>query len=251
MAQQITRTKVVLFAITAMFLSSCTGQDGLIAKLPSPTSELVTITATVAIPTATEAPTSTPTPILTETPEPTPTATKWPPAGPYNWTLMDYEYLTFGHRLFFYKYEDSTEHFSEALNVVFKDFYYESIEVTDEGYFLTGSLVAQDRANRGESYPVRVKVKSDRLIEYEENTIIWTINREELLGKNIKEKYKFFACNIMDKEKGKPLVKEDLQDDKRIINQEKWRELRLLVRDLLAGVGETENYELVLSYMGN
>lgn len=251
MAQQIPRTKVVLFAITAMFLSSCTGQDGLIAKLPSPTSELVTITATVAIPTATEAPTSTPTPILTETPEPTPTATKWPPAGPYNWTLMDHEYLTFGHRLFFYKYEDSTEHFPEALNVVFKDFYYESIEVTDEGYFLVGSLVAQDRANRGESYPVRVKVKSDRLIEYEENTIIWTITREELLGKNIKEKYKFFACNIMDKENGKPLVKEDLQDDKRMITQEKWRELRSLVGDLLAGGGETENYELVLSYMGN
>lgn len=251
MTNQIIRLKVVLIAIVTMFLSSCVGQDGLIANLPSPTSEIVPITETVAMPTATEASTSTPAPIPTETPEQTPTATKWPPAGPYNPSLMDHEYLTFGHRLIFYKYEDSTEYFPEALDVVFKDFYYESIEITDEGYFLTGSLVAQDRANRGKSYPVRIKVKPDMLLLFDEKDVLWTISGKELLGKNIKEKYNLIACSIIDKEKKKPLISEDLQDDKRMITQEKWRELRLLVGDLLEGGGETENYELVLNYMSD
>lgn len=253
------RTKVALSALTAMMLSSCVLQEGVIVNVPPATKEPVAITEPVDIPTeteipatevpATEVPTSTPTPIPTETPEPTPTATKWPPAGPYNVSLMDQEFLTFGHRLIFNEYEDSTEHFPEALAVVFKDFSYESLEETDEGYFLIGSLVAQDRANRGELYPVRIKVKTDMLVWYHDKDGIWTISGEELIGKSIKEKYEFFGCIIMEKEKGQPLLKENLQDDMGIIDQEKWRELRLLVGDLLAAGGETEDYELVFNVM--
>lgn len=256
MTRQIIRTKVVLFAITAMFLSSCVGQDGLIANLTSPTSELVPITETVEIPTATEAPTSTLAPIPTETPEPTPTATKWPPASPWGSNYIQ-EHLTYGYEFGFggTVYPPELNILGKLLAIGFADFHYEALEITEKSYFLTGSIVDKSRSHRGERYPVKLKINNNYLgfSYFTDGDEQVKPDTEELIRHYIVEdKHYAVILYVMDKEIGRPIFSTDLEWEEGKTSQEKWREARLLVNDLMRiEGGSSERYEFVLSTAGS
>lgn len=256
MTNQIIRPKVVLFAIVTMFLSSCVGQDGLIANLPSPTSELVPITETVEIPTATEAPSNTPAPIPTETPEPTPTATKWPPASPWGSNYIQ-EHLTYGYEFGIWNDFYTPEHniLGKLLNIVFADFHYEALEITEEWYFLTGSIVDKSRSHRGERYPVRLKMsKNNPIFNYNKDggELVYPDTEELIRNYIVEDKHYVVVLYVMDKEIGRPILSTDLEWEEGKTSEEKWREARLLVNDLMRiEEGSSEKYEFVLESAGS
>lgn len=257
------RTKVALSALTAMMLSSCVLQEGVIVNVPPATKEPVAITEPVDIPTATEVPatevpatevsTSTPTPVPTETPEPTPTATEWPLANPWGANYVQ-EHLMYGYEFGIWNnfYTPEGDNLGKGLNVVFADFHYEALEITEEGYFLTGSIVDKSRSHRGERYPVRLKMGPVFNYNTNEGKVVYA-DTEELIRNNIVEdRHYAIVLYVMDKEKGRPIIFTDFDWEESKSSQEKWREARLIVNDLMRiEGGSSEKYEFVLESAGS